>query len=334
MDQLLQGIGGQEKRVTLQDVAKAAHVATSTVSRALNQPGRINPDTEMHVRKVADDLGYVRPDEIWRHRHKATQHIAVMVEARKTEMLSGIQSKLVEHHYLPVLYPTDAAGGLQSLQRTRDLFDGVISDIPAAPGRLILEIPSSQPLVVTNQVLDTATCVIPDLKQGIDLIVSHLQSLRHKSLSLIYNEKTWLGNATLNMVQRACARRDLSFSSVDHAGNRLKDGMRAVSRWYREPSSAVLVLGSYSALGFVQELQQLGISVPDDVSVVAVGDKTVGGLSAQRLSTLELPERNIGREAVRQLLTQIRSHDCRREAKVKTIPMKFINRDTTAFFSD
>ena len=52
-----------KRRVTLDDVAKVAHVATSTASRALNRPGRINAETEALVRQVANDLGYERPEK-------------------------------------------------------------------------------------------------------------------------------------------------------------------------------------------------------------------------------------------------------------------------------
>src|ERR1044071_5744696 len=44
--------------VTISDVAKAAGVATSTVSRALTQPGRVSEDMRRRVESVATELGY------------------------------------------------------------------------------------------------------------------------------------------------------------------------------------------------------------------------------------------------------------------------------------
>ena len=95
-----------KKRVTLDDVAKVAHVATSTASRALNRPGRINAETEALVRQVAIELGYERPENFWLRTHVLTQKVGVMIALEQYRMLAAIQDKLILEHYLPVLYPT------------------------------------------------------------------------------------------------------------------------------------------------------------------------------------------------------------------------------------
>src|SRR5689334_1603905 len=51
-------INGRKQPATIYDVAKASGVSPSTVSRALNKPGRLNEATERRIRDVADELGY------------------------------------------------------------------------------------------------------------------------------------------------------------------------------------------------------------------------------------------------------------------------------------
>ena len=90
--------------------------------------------------------------------------------------------------------------------------------------------------------------------------------------------------------------------------------------------------GALSAIGFMQELNRsLKVVVPDDVSVVAIGDAFTGHLLQTRTTTLEVPDRKIGVEAVRQLVSQIR-HRSRCENRVKHVNMRLVNGDTTGFF--
>ena len=50
---------GQRRRATITDVAEAAGVAASTVSRAFTRPDRVNHQTRAHVLAVAEELGYL-----------------------------------------------------------------------------------------------------------------------------------------------------------------------------------------------------------------------------------------------------------------------------------
>ena len=68
-----------DRAVTIYDVARAAGVAPSTVSRAFSRPGRVNAATAERIRTVADELGY-RTNPLARALSTArTQMIALMV---------------------------------------------------------------------------------------------------------------------------------------------------------------------------------------------------------------------------------------------------------------
>lgn len=193
-----------KRRVTLDDVAKVAHVATSTASRALNRPGRINAETEALVRQVADDLGYERPENFWRRTHVLTQKIGVTIRLQEYQMLAAIQDKLILEQYLPVLYPAVSTRVLQTVKREFNNVDGLIIDNPQIPGRIRLEIPDTEPLVVTNCLMDEATCVVPDTEQGVAVLLTHLRSLRHQSITYFYAKDRWLDRSVLQALRSGC----------------------------------------------------------------------------------------------------------------------------------
>ena len=69
-----------QKRPTVYDVAKAAGVAPSTVSRAFSRPGRVSAQTAAHIRAVAEELGYrVTTTESGAPTHKKTRTLALFV---------------------------------------------------------------------------------------------------------------------------------------------------------------------------------------------------------------------------------------------------------------
>ena len=261
-----------KRRVTLDDVAKVAHVATSTASRALNRPGRINAETEALVRQVATDLGYERPENFWLRTHSVTQKIGVTIVPEKYRLLAAIQEKLYAEHYLPVLYSAVPVQALRIIKQEFDNVDGLIVDNPEIPGRFRLEIPSTQPLVVTNCLIDEATCVIPDTEQGVAVMLTHLRSLRHQSIAYFYAKDSWLDESVLQALRSGC--------------------------------------------------EQTGLTLHGDVYKRQLQTRT---------TTLEVPDRKIGVEAVRQLVSQIR-HRSRCENRVKHVNMRLVNGDTTGFF--
>lgn len=321
-----------KRRVTLDDVAKVAHVATSTASRALNRPGRINAETEALVRQVATDLGYERPENFWLRTHVVTQKIGVTIVPEKYRLLAAIQEKLYAEHYLPVLYPAVTVQALRTIKQEFNNVDGLIIDNPQIPGRVRLEIPSTQPLVVTNCLIDEATCVVPDTEQGVALMLTHLRSLRHLSITYFYAKDSWLDESVLQALRSGCEQTGLTLHAVGNVGDSLESGCRAVSSWRKYLDSAVVFCGALSAIGFMQELDRsLKVAVPDDVSVVAIGDAFTGHLLPTRTTTLEVPDRKIGVEAVRQLVSQIR-HRSRCENRAKLVNMRLVNGDTTGFF--
>ena len=80
----------RERRATITDVARAAGVATSTVSRAFTRPQRVNAATREHVLAVAADLGYVPNPAARAMGTGRTQTLALLVPDLTNPFFSGV----------------------------------------------------------------------------------------------------------------------------------------------------------------------------------------------------------------------------------------------------
>ncbi len=118
---------------TIYDVARAAGVSIATVSRVLNFPLRVNPDTRTKVMKAIDSLGYVPKAESRARAFMDTRRIGVLIPfftaPSFVQRLRGISEVLNHNDYEMVIYPVDSYLKEKSYLETlpiRKTLDGLI----------------------------------------------------------------------------------------------------------------------------------------------------------------------------------------------------------------
>src|SRR5690554_1166954 len=92
-----------KRRITLEDVARVAGVSTMTVSRVINNTGRISDDTRQHVKKIIDELGY-RPNRAARALVTNKSYMVAFIQPDITnpyfsEVFQGVEDVLREDDY-------------------------------------------------------------------------------------------------------------------------------------------------------------------------------------------------------------------------------------------
>jgi LacI family transcriptional regulator, repressor for deo operon, udp, cdd, tsx, nupC, and nupG len=112
--------GEAPRGATIYDVARAAGVAPSTVSRAFSRPGRVNAATAERIRQVADDLGY-RANPLARALSTARSHMIALVVSDVanpfySEIIRGAQSTAAAAGRLPDVAVTVLAAWLLHLR--------------------------------------------------------------------------------------------------------------------------------------------------------------------------------------------------------------------------
>jgi LacI family repressor for deo operon, udp, cdd, tsx, nupC, and nupG len=326
--------GDRARDVTIYDVARAAGVAASTVSRAFSRPGRVNAATAERIRQVADGLGY-RTNPLARALSTARTHmLAVLVSDIANpvyaEMVRGVQAAATEAGYTVLLADSQESDRQEraALERALPSVDGVVLAGSRMSDAAIRVIAKQKPVVVLGRAVVDVPSVVPDNPRGARLATAHLAGLGHSALTYVAGpEASWADGvrwrSLLETADELRLRRIGPFSP-DVAG-----GVRAAAELLAQPTSAVVAYNDLLAIGVVRGLRGRGVRVPADVSVVGFDNIGAAELVTPGLSTVAAPLHAGGAAATRALLAMVQGAPGSTGAPV-LLPVRLVVRGSTA----
>ena len=243
--------------VTIYDVAEAAGVAASTVSRALSKPGRVSFRTAEHVRTVAARLGY-RTEDTERDVRTDTSLIAMVVADITNPVFYGMirgAERAARHAGCTMVLAESqesAAAEHEALQRIVPAVDAVVLASSRMSDSSIRTLAKSTRVVVLNRLVDQVPSVATDTIGAVRVAAQHLLDRGHSSYLP--------GRAGGFLVRRhAMARgaRGGSAAGPQGAPDRAlpthhRRRPEAAAEWLRSPSSAVIAYNDLLAIGFQQ----------------------------------------------------------------------------------
>jgi LacI family transcriptional regulator len=309
--------------VTIRDVARLAHVHPGTVSRALNPHTRVlvNEETAARVLAAADELDY-HPNSMARGlKTSRSMTIGVLIPDLTNPLFPpivlGIEDRLTRDGYTPLLVNTgsDPARERASIKAVlARQVDGLI----AATARLDIEplavvIATGLPVVLVNRTFEDGSisaCTVDDRK-GSQIAVQHMIELGHERLGYVggpqnvsTGHRRYLGfTAAVEAAGLALPPERVSYAGAftEEAGARAAtDVLRA------DPSvTAIITANDRLAIGCYDALRHEGLSCPDDVSVIGFNDMMFIDRLLPPLSSVRVPQREIGFAAADLLLEQL-----------------------------
>jgi LacI family transcriptional regulator len=339
---------GKSRRATMTDVAKAAGVSQSTVSAIMNNmPGaRLAQSTRDKVLRVAEEMGYSLPRRAALAPPSVEPNvIGYLVDEISTSPyplvgMDGAQDAAWDEGCVVTTLVTrnnldQAAATIAALVKHPNLLGIVYSTIFTRE----VEVPEALhglPLVLLNcySPNNPFTCVLPGDVGGGQAGAEYLISQGHQRIGFI-NGEAWRDAAEerLKGYRRALATADLPFdpnlvrsgdwmsgSGFDHTLSLMKEA---------RPPTAIFCANDLMAVGAMEALRQLGLRVPEDVSVMGYDDQEMSRHTHPPLTTLELPGYEMGRTAVELLMQQIAQPTNTRRQKIK-IDCPLVVRQTVA----
>ncbi len=306
----------------LKDVAQAAGVHVATASRALDdrRATMVRPETVERVRRAAADLGY-RVNRMARGLKMSRSFTIGMLIPDITNpffppIVRGAEDCLAASGFTLVLANTDndeakerrhlagmlemqVDGLLLAMARRRDPLVEGLRDGPA-------------PVVLVNRTIDRGgvSAVIPDDQTGMTLAVDHLYQLGHRRIAHVAGpDNTSTGSRRAAGFAAAAKSFRLRATQVIHAAAFTEAAGReaAAALFASEPSpSAVVGANDLIALGVIEAGEQAGRRCPEDFSVVGFNDMPFVDRFRPPLTTVRVPEYEIGRRAAGMLLELIR----------------------------
>ncbi len=330
----------------LADVARIAGVSKSTASRALSGRGYVSEDTRRRVEAAASELGYVVSSTAASLVTGRTRNVAVVIPYINrwyfAEVLEGIEASLIRAGYDLTLYRLSTDRDLR--RRVFDYFlvrkrvDAVISvTIDLSPHEVQMLQSLGKPLVGIGGRIDGIPSLSIDDVETARLATEHLISLGHRRILHIG------GDQNEQMDFRVHSQRYTGFSrALADAGIVIDDDFReadfsieggftvglAVLGDPRTRPTAIFAGCDEIAIGVMVAARQLGISVPNELSVIGVDGHPLSAMFG--LTTLVQEPGAQGARAVELLLSQLDHADAPPPDEHVLLPTTLAVRTSTA----
>jgi DNA-binding LacI/PurR family transcriptional regulator len=340
--------GVRRPAVTMRDIAAAAAVSQSTVSRVLNNAPSsvpIAPKTRERVIQASRRLGY-RANPLARGlRGAPTNLIGAVVRDFSDPFIAGaIEALVVEsmaHGYNVVLGHVHGRrgdpGSLTAVFETRHT-DAIIllGDMQEHPEFLAELRTANVPVVALWQ--GTSPLEYPavdaDDRTGVQTGLAHLEALGHRRIAFVSAHLAGMYNvreeAYVDFMRERLAGVPTGY--VERCPNTLAGGADALSRLLRlaEPPTAVATSTDLVAVGVLHAAHSLGAVVPGRLSVVGFDDILISSHTVPALTTVRMPIAEIIRHAVDRAIGLARDPGARRDPTVDVFAPSLIVRESTA----
>jgi LacI family transcriptional regulator len=330
------GPGGRVRLPTIYDVARAAGVAPSTVSRAFARPGRVNFETAERIRQVAAGLGY-RANPLARALPTGRTSMIALVIADVAnpfynEIIRGAQDAATEAGYTTLLADAQESGAVEreALDRAMPSVDGIVLATSRMSDSAIRMTAKQRPVIVLNRAVTDVPSVVTDNPHGIRRAVEHLAGLGHQRITYVAGpEASWADGMRWRSLREAAAELELQARRIGPYAPTVAGGVEAAADLARQPTTAVITYNDLVAIGLIRALTARGARIPRDVSVVGFDNIFAAELVTPALTTVAAPLHAMGLTAVRNLLAIVRGARPRATEPV-ILPARLVVRASTA----
>ena len=302
-------------------VAKAAGVSISTVSRAFNHPELLKPTTRKKIDRAVQKLGYIRnrAAQVMHGRRSGTIGLVVPTidNAIFAELIQSFSEALDERGFTMLI----ASHGFD-LDREYAMLRKLLEHRVDGLAVIGLEHSEATFQLIEQQAIPTVaiwnygndarlSCVGVQNSEAGRLAARHLLALGHRDIGLVFPDPTGNDRAH-DRLHGALA--ELCRDQIDiperwrlEAPYSIAEAKQACLTLLRQPHrpTAILCGNDIIAQGVLYAAQQLGLNVPDDLSVMGIGDFKGSGEIEPSLSTIRIPAKRIGALAAEQVINTV-----------------------------
>jgi LacI family transcriptional regulator len=331
------------KAPTIYDVAKAAGVSISTVSRVINSSPNVSDATRERVLDVIHNLGFVPKADARARAMKDFSRIGVITPfftaPAFVQRLRGVAQALMPTHYELTIFSVYSLEHLNHYLATIPVtghLDGLIllslriSDDAAS--RLIEN--NLETVLVEYPRHDLNTVEIDDFAGG-EMAAAYLTKKGHRRLGFIGDTSDLGPFAILPIILRLKGFRSglikegitLSDEFICQSKYDVKEAAMKIESILKHPTppTAIFAATDLQAIGVMNKARQLGFRIPEDLAILGFDDLDVADYVG--LSTINQALDESGRIAVEILLSRFKDPD--RLIRHVRLPLKLIERQTT-----
>jgi LacI family transcriptional regulator len=320
---------------TIRDVAQAAGVSPSTVSRALSMSELVNQATRERVQQAADRLGY-RPNRAARGLITGrTGNLGLIVPDLANpffpSIVKGIQARARQLDYAVFLADADEdpAAEPKLVRALAKQVDGMVLCSPRMAEEDLRAVSAETTLVMVNRRVGNIPALTVDNAGGIRQATAHLRALQHGRIAWVGGPRdSWSNRERRRALRNATAAAGIQLVDIGNFVPQFEGGVAAADLVVAAGVSAVIAYNDLIALGLISRLRARAISVPGEISVVGTDDIPLSGMSNPALTTVALPKEQAGRQSVDLLLSLLEGGDEAAPAR-RELPTQLLVRDST-----
>jgi LacI family transcriptional regulator len=312
--------------VTIMDVARASGVSYATVSRVLSGYEFVKESTRNRVLEAVEHLGYVANLQARSLAGGRTQIIGLLVPNLDNgyvgTIMRGIDQELERANYDLMLYTSHRHPSSESYYVNaiaNGLTEGLLLVAPLVPMTYLDALREKNfPYILIDQAESTESSSVVESTnwQGAYEATRYLSQLGHTRIAFITGElavrsavdrlrgyKAALGDCDIPFREELIIESDFQQQTGYEAAKCL------LQRINPRPT-AIFASNDLSAFGAMDAARELGLRIPDDISIIGFDDIPQASLTHPKLTTVRQPLEQMGQVAVKMLLEQIedRSH--------------------------
>ncbi len=337
----------ESSKATINDVARLAGVSKRTVSRVLNDSPKVNEETRAVIQKVIKQLKYVPSPQARGLASSRSYLIGLLYDDPNSLFIHAVQrgilSVCVDAGYELVVHPCDhRASNLVSRVKqliTRSKLDGVVILPPlSADDKLAsaLDREGFEYVRLAAVSLDKPErMVVSDDRKVMHQLARHFVDAGHERIAIITGPKyrlateerlegfrDGLADCGVKLDSRNVVEGDFSYESGIECAQRL------LSR--KHPPTAIFASNDEMAAGVIRAAWELGVRVPEDLSVAGYDDSPLASKIVPPLTTFRRHNEAMAAIAVRKLIACIAGNRTEAQELPSTIAPELVPRESTS----
>lgn len=321
------------KPLTLHSVAEACGVSASTVSRAFSRPDLVKQDVRERILRIADEMGY-RPNRIARGLATGKLGMIGLIVTDITNpffppLVRSVQRAAAQREWSVLVMDADEVVREEAsmISWVRDQVDGLIIASPRSTEEELRQHAGSLPTVVINRDFTSLPCVLVDNSPALAEAGDHLRALGHERCALIRGpEGSWAARQRATAVREWAGTRDVDLVDLGPYPATFDAARESVAALVDSGATAAFAFDDLMALGVIAGLNERGLQVPRDLSLVGCDDVLLARTSTPALTTVAAPLEALGSSAV-QLLAKAFNEEA---PTIQRFLGELILRDSTA----
>lgn len=328
MSQACNFIRGTMMKATIYDVAKEAGVSIATVSNAINGKGKVSSKKREQIFEIMKKLNYQPSVIASALMGKKTYTLGLLIPDISNpffaEVARAIEDQAHLSGYSVIICSTDNKD--ERVERYISLLeqksvDGMIIATGVDNPDILAGLEARNvPIVMLSRENDALSvdAVVADDYVGGMMAGRHLTELGHRRMAVLSeNRKVSSSRERLRGFKQALAERQIPFDDADIVicEHKVEEGKRAALALLGRPEkpTALFCCNDLLAIGAMQGAKELGVRVPEELSIVGFDNTILAEVTDPPLTTVAQPIAGMGKQAFQLLIEKLTEDDAARQ---------------------